>query len=620
MKKETKVRSLIKKMVREIMDEEKLTEKNKYKFVKKFKDLKAAQKFASDSGEAVVTKSKDGQWNVSVLDEAKKRDYKAEYKKYGSSTKAKKYRAELNAYNRKKGTYGNGDGKDASHKGGKISGFEKESVNRGRAEKSRLKKEQKLIEGKFGKFDTGVGAKGNGLTMWDRNQTQGGDYKTIAHISDDGKLTIRDKNVKKEPKLMKALSIMVKAQKDYWRVVRRQYEGKLIETINKLNEKLSKTELKKMRDKFIKTGKLPPHLKKLADLMDKHKDVKNIVVPGLEWMSKLGEAKKRDYKDEYKKFQSSDKSKKYRAELNAYNRKKGTYGNGDGKDASHKGGKIVGFEKESVNRGRAEKSRLKKEEWDSSKDEKMVTIYTDQLRNAKNQKDYDKYLKLLKKYRSKLKEGKLSEAKEPIFTKDDVKNAIKQVKKGLKRVAPYLDDIGTGFGGKSIIGKVSLDKKRDWSHGILQNSRWALIHLHPDGTLDSVSMNGYPYDIRKKIPKLRKSRNKSLDQAIDRLEKYFKMIQKKYPARKDEGMIKLKDLITEARQTQFQIPYREQKGVMKILKKAKSQKVGRYKEGKHYDFGVGKGSTFILAVDKKLEDEILSLLVQKGVRQIRSIR
>ena len=69
----------------------------------------------------------------------------------------------------------------------------------------------------------------------------------------------------------------------------------------------------------------------------------------------------RDYKDEYKKFQSSTKSKKYRAELNKYNRKKGTYGNGDGKDASHKGGKIVGFEKESKNRGRAEKSRLKKE-------------------------------------------------------------------------------------------------------------------------------------------------------------------------------------------------------------------------------------------------------------------
>jgi len=75
----------------------------------------------------------------------------------------------------------------------------------------------------------------------------------------------------------------------------------------------------------------------------------------------IDETAKRDYKDEYKKFQSSKKSKKYRAELNKYNRDKGTYGNGDGKDASHKGGKIVGFESASKNRGRAEKSRLKKE-------------------------------------------------------------------------------------------------------------------------------------------------------------------------------------------------------------------------------------------------------------------
>ena len=75
------------------------------------------------------------------VEETKKRDYKAEYKKFQSSTKAKKYRAELNKYNRQKGTYGNGDGKDASHKGGKIVGFEAQSKNRGRAEKSRLKKE-----------------------------------------------------------------------------------------------------------------------------------------------------------------------------------------------------------------------------------------------------------------------------------------------------------------------------------------------------------------------------------------------------------------------------------------------------------------------------------------------
>jgi hypothetical protein len=127
-------------------------------------------------------------------------------------------------------------------------------------------------------------------------------------------------------------------------------------------ESLSKSQIKKMRDEFDKTGELPPHLKKIAKgkkEFEKKFKVKDIEIPGLEWMSKLGE--ERDYKAEYKKFQSSTKAKKYRAELNKYNRQKGTYGNGDGKDASHKGGKIVGFEKESTNRGRAEKSRLKKE-------------------------------------------------------------------------------------------------------------------------------------------------------------------------------------------------------------------------------------------------------------------
>ena len=107
--------------------------------------------------EAKVTKAADYMNGVkdylthhqSGVNEATKRDYKAEYKKYGSSKKAKKYRAELNKYNRQKGTYGNGDKKDASHKGGKIVGFEEQSKNRGRREKSRLKKEQKITKSRL---------------------------------------------------------------------------------------------------------------------------------------------------------------------------------------------------------------------------------------------------------------------------------------------------------------------------------------------------------------------------------------------------------------------------------------------------------------------------------------
>tara|TARA_R110001606_G_scaffold314230_2_gene460890 strand:- start:1416 stop:1937 length:522 start_codon:yes stop_codon:yes gene_type:complete len=67
----------------------------------------------------------------------------------------------------------------------------------------------------------------------------------------------------------------------------------------------------------------------------------------------------RDYKKEYAKFQSSKERIAYRAQLVKYNRDKGTYGNGDGLDASHKDGKIAGFEDASKNRGRIEKSRVK---------------------------------------------------------------------------------------------------------------------------------------------------------------------------------------------------------------------------------------------------------------------
>ena len=120
----------------------------------------------------------------------------------------------------------------------------------------------------------------------------------------------------------------------------------------KVKESLTPAEVKKERELFKKTGELPPRLQKVVDDYENerkafHKKMKkkfkgnvkgdwvDVVVPGLEWMSKLGEAADRDYKAEYKKFQSSTKAKKYRAELNKYNRQKGTYGNGDGKDASH---------------------------------------------------------------------------------------------------------------------------------------------------------------------------------------------------------------------------------------------------------------------------------------------
>jgi hypothetical protein len=130
---------------------------------------------------------------------------------------------------------------------------------------------------------------------------------------------------------------------------------------DKVKWKLSSSDTRKMVDEiFRKNSKIPSDIKKEYYAY-------RLEYAGVKLKESVKESTKRDYKAEYKKFQSSTESKKYRAELNKYNRDKGTYGNGDGKDASHVNGKIVGFEDESVNRGRAEKSRLKKESVNETK-------------------------------------------------------------------------------------------------------------------------------------------------------------------------------------------------------------------------------------------------------------
>ena len=59
----------------------------------------------------------------------------------------------------------------------------------------------------------------------------------------------------------------------------------------------------------------------------------------------------RNYKEEYRKFQSSPKAIKKRSKLNKINRDKGTYGNGDGKDVSHMSDGSIILENASKNRG-----------------------------------------------------------------------------------------------------------------------------------------------------------------------------------------------------------------------------------------------------------------------------
>ena len=139
----------------------------------KFKNKRIVVKSIGKNEKGDITINGKPLLKYRLLDETTKRDYKKEYEKYGKSEKAKKYRAELNKYNRQRGTYGNGDGKDASHKGGKIVGFEDQSKNRGRREKSRLKKESSINEFGGVRFD---------LVGYDKNDKPV--LKTIKRSSD----------------------------------------------------------------------------------------------------------------------------------------------------------------------------------------------------------------------------------------------------------------------------------------------------------------------------------------------------------------------------------------------------------------------------------------------------
>ena len=43
-----------------------------------------------------------------------------------------------------------------------------------------------------------MGSKGNGITLWNRNVEKAGDYKSIAHIAPNGKITNYEKRQPKE--------------------------------------------------------------------------------------------------------------------------------------------------------------------------------------------------------------------------------------------------------------------------------------------------------------------------------------------------------------------------------------------------------------------------------------
>jgi len=68
----------------------------------------------------------------------------------------------------------------------------------------------------------------------------------------------------------------------------------------------------------------------------------------------------------------------------------------------------------------------------------------------------------------------------------------------------------------------------------------------------------------------------------------------------------IKDLM-EGNRIQFIIPYKDRKKVAQVLQKTK------LKMGKDYDFGVGKGATFLLDIDSSYRNKFVELAIKHNI-------
>ena len=223
--------------------------------------------------------------------------------------------------------------------------------------------------------------------------------------------------------------------------------------------KLSKSEIKKMRDKFDKTGKLPPHLQKLADLMKKDTKVKDIVVPGLEWMADIKEGKLTEAKGKWavinandvlnifaekvvdtqkeaekiaKQMKQKDKYGKYQAvDVERWNQAKP---NNKIKEGKLTEGRPRGYAEE-IAQDLVKKKQVKK---GMSEDKLIDAIFKWLKKNDRNKNrvrwlmsyDEDFLSDTISAINNSLKEGKLTEGKRVKYRKNDWKKYNQLVKRG----------------------------------------------------------------------------------------------------------------------------------------------------------------------------------------------
>lgn len=104
------------------------------------------------------------------------------------------------------------------------------------------------------------------------------------------------------------------------------------------------------------------------------------------------------------------------------------------------------------------------------------------------------------------------------FAPADADSAVEKLKSEINAdfVNAYKSTLG-GVEHTSILITVSLDPKESWANGILQNSRYFQMHYSTNGVLEMFS-GGRGFS-----SKFRKTRVKSVEDAIAKINKYIEM-------------------------------------------------------------------------------------------------
>ena len=220
-----------------------------------------------------------------------------------------------------------------------------------------------------------------------------------------------------------------------------------------------------------------------------------------------------------------------------------------------------------------------------------------------------------------LGEGKITESKKRRYTVKEVRMWMKKLEENrykkvynsdARRVAWMVNNEGR------TLDEMPMSMKKKWSKAQYGRERYLATEFLKSKSeqlsegLDLKKLETAIKDFQNKIKKQGRVTNARDEDHLKQLIKVYKQMGgKKIKEQKLREQIRkiIKEQLNEKKETNFQMNTRDMREVDKLLKK------GKFKGLKMK----AKGPKFILTVPKKMEDKVLSYLIQKNVKNINEV-